>query len=146
MGVALASDAVDGVIARRWRAETELGAELDRWGDGLTACLGCVGVYFLWPDLVEREWRWALLAIAGYSLTGLSRLLYPAGKHVRPSWTAKVLTWALPFSLWPLVQGIAAWPAQGAAALQFAVGLGRVVWSRRGAAGEAKLARQEARS
>lgn len=146
LGAALVSDAVDGVIARRWRAQTELGARLDRWGDGLTAGLAVVGVYFLWPQLVEREWRWVLLAIAGYALTGFSRLLHPASAAARPASFAKALTWVLPISLWPLVQEIAAWPFQAGAALQFAIGLGRVCVSRRGVVEEAKLTAQEAGS
>lgn len=146
LSVAVVSDAVDGVIARRWRVQSELGARLDRWGDGLTAILAVVGVYFLWPQLVEREWRWTLLAMAGYALTGLSRLLHPASAGARPGWLAKVLTWVLPVSLWPLVHDIAAWPFQAASALQFAIGLGRVCVSRRGVAEEAKLAAQEAAS
>lgn len=127
LGTVLTTDLVDGFLARRWRAVSELGARLDRWGDGLTASLGAVGVFFLWPHAIEREWPWAWCAAGGYLLIGLQRWMQPPVAKNYPRWPAKVLGLALPLSLVPLIQGWAAWPFQGAAALQAAVGLWKLV-------------------
>lgn len=127
LATALITDALDGEIARRWRVESELGARLDRWGDGLTTSLGALGVFFLWPAVVEREWPWALVAVGGYSLVALQRLMLPAGAKTHPGWIAKLLAWLVPASLVPLINGWAEWPWQAAVALQAALALWRLL-------------------
>ena len=124
---ALATDALDGVLARKWKAETELGARLDHWGDALTTVLGAVGVFFLWPHVVEREWVSAFVAVSGYGLAGVGRIMRPEDPPSCRGWTAKLLAWLMPVSLLPLVNEIAAWPFQAAAALQLALGVWRVI-------------------
>ncbi len=125
--VTVVTDLVDGAIARKWRAVSEIGRRLDRWGDGLTATLGAVGVFFLWPQAIEREWPWASCAVAGYLLIGLRRWLRPAPAKSFPRWPVKVLGLLLPVSLVPLIQGWASWPFQAAAALHAAVGIWKLV-------------------
>ncbi len=125
--VALATDALDGLLARRWKAESELGARLDHWGDALTAVLGGVGVFFLWPQVVEREWVAAVVAVVGYALAGAGRVMQPEDPPGCRGWIAKLLSWLVPVSLVPLVTGVAAWPFEAAAALQLALGVWRVI-------------------
>jgi len=116
-----------GCVARRWKAETELGARLDHWGDALTATLGAVGVFFLWPLVVEREWVAATVAVGGYLLAGVGRVMRPEDPPSCRGWVAKLLSLLMPVSLLPLVNDVAAWPFQAAAALQLALGVWRVV-------------------
>lgn len=118
LSAALLTDIVDGPLARRWRVESALGRRLDRWGDGLTMTMGATGVFFLWPHPMEREWPWALLALTGYGMMGLQRLILPATAKSRPRWPAKVASLAMPISLVPLILEIAVWPFQAAAVLQ----------------------------
>ncbi len=125
--VTLVTDALDGVLARRWKAETELGARLDHWGDALTASLGAVGVFFLWPQVVEREWVSAAVAVGGYLLAGAGRVMQPEDSPNCRGPVAKLLSLFLPVSLLPLVNDVAAWPFQAAAALQLALGVWRVI-------------------
>ncbi len=131
LAVTVATDLVDGVFARKWRAESELGRRLDRWGDGLTAALGAVGVFFLWPQVIEREWPWALAAAGGYLMIGLQRWIQPATANSYSRWPVKVLGLLLPASLVPLIQGWSEWPFQVAAVMQAAVG----AWKLMGALG-----------
>lgn len=133
LGVTLVMDVLDGSLARSGGAESELGRRLDRWGDGLTATLGAVGVFFLWPHVIEREWPWAVAAASGYLMIGVQRWMQPATATSYSRWPAKVLGMALPVSLVPLINGWAAWPFQAAAALQAAVG----VWKLMSALGRA---------
>jgi Phosphatidylglycerophosphate synthase len=141
LAATLVTDAIDGVLARRWKAETELGARLDHWGDVLTATLGVVGVFFLWPQVVEREWVSAAVAVGGYVAAGVGRLLQPEDPPSCRGWTAKLLSWLLPASLLPLVNDVATWPFQAAAALQLALGVWRVI---RASAMNAKKKTEEA--
>ncbi len=119
----LLTDLFDGVLARRWRAESELGRRLDRWGDGLAMVMGATGVFFLWPEVAEREWRWMLLALAGYGLIGVQRALLPAEAKSRPSWIFKLLSLAVPVSLVPLILEASPWPFRVAAGLQAIAGI-----------------------
>ena len=131
LGVALMTDLLDGVLARAWKAETALGRRLDRWGDGLTMVLGAIGVSFLWPDIVERETGWVLVALTGYVLVGLHRFLQPASAASHPSWVAKVLGLLVPVSLVPLLTGWEALPFHLAAVTHAAVGLQKLVMTER---------------
>lgn len=45
MLISLATDAVDGFLARRWKQETRFGARLDALADSLTLGAGLVGVW-----------------------------------------------------------------------------------------------------
>jgi phosphatidylglycerophosphate synthase len=83
---AILTDALDGFLARRLKAESEMGRRLDRWGDALTVSLGAVGIYFLWPAEIENEWQATLLALAGYFVVGVDRLWLRPDRDNRPSW------------------------------------------------------------
>jgi CDP-diacylglycerol--glycerol-3-phosphate 3-phosphatidyltransferase len=51
-GAALASDVVDGFVARRFSATSEAGARLDSWGDLATYAVLPLCAWWLWPDRV----------------------------------------------------------------------------------------------
>lgn len=64
LGCSLATDFFDGLLARAWQQETELGAQLDLWGDvGVLLSLP-VGMCFLWPEVLRRE-SWFIAAVVG---------------------------------------------------------------------------------
>lgn len=134
LAVSLVSDTLDGWLARRWNVTSAVGQRLDRWGDGLTLIVGTLGVCFLWLEIVEREWHWGLIAVAGYLMCGLQRLIEPAVERSRPGWVGRLCGWALPLSLVPLLMGQAAWPFQAAAVLQAALGGWKLASARRAAA------------
>jgi CDP-diacylglycerol--glycerol-3-phosphate 3-phosphatidyltransferase len=144
--LALATDVIDGACARAWEAESRLGCRLDRWGDGLTMVLGAIGVFFLWPGAVERDWEAALAALAGYALIGLQRWRVPAASATPTRWWCRLASWAVPVSLVPWLGFDEPWAFRGAAALHLLMGLGRLVgvWtSRPGSAATGLSAAQE---
>ncbi|MDQ7017059.1 MAG: CDP-alcohol phosphatidyltransferase family protein [Gammaproteobacteria bacterium] len=55
LGVALLSDLLDGFLARLLNQVTEFGALLDSWGDFATYWVMTIGVWWLWPEVIERE-------------------------------------------------------------------------------------------
>ena len=62
--VALITDALDGFLARRLHAESELGRKLDSWGDYAVVAAVAYGLWELWPDLVHREAAWLIIGLA----------------------------------------------------------------------------------
>lgn len=127
LGVTLVSDALDGRIARLWHAETPLGARLDRWGDALTMIATAIGMDFLWPGVIEAEWTWALVALAGYLLIGVKRLLSPSDSVNRPAWYATAISWFIPLSLIPLLVAGNPWPFRYAAVVHWIVAGAKVL-------------------
>jgi CDP-diacylglycerol--glycerol-3-phosphate 3-phosphatidyltransferase len=66
--LSLASDALDGFLARRLGQVSEWGAQLDSWGDLATYLAAPIGAWLLWPSLVRREQPFILLGLAGFLL------------------------------------------------------------------------------
>jgi len=59
----LLSDALDGIIARALNQTSELGAKLDSYGDILTYLTAPLAIWWLFPDIVEREKIYIVSAI-----------------------------------------------------------------------------------
>lgn len=59
----LASDVLDGIVARRLGQATEFGARLDQWGDFALWLSLPLAVWWLWPDVVRREAPYAAIAV-----------------------------------------------------------------------------------
>jgi CDP-diacylglycerol--glycerol-3-phosphate 3-phosphatidyltransferase len=130
LAIAMATDVLDGFLARQWRVESEIGRKLDHWGDMLTVSLGAMGVYFLWPQVIEAEWQWALAAFAGYALSGLRRIVQAEDKRERPNVFLKVGCWLVPAALISLIAGWTPWPFRAAALIQLAFGSVRLLAAR----------------
>ena len=118
LGVAIVTDALDGFLAQRWNAVSEIGRRLDHWGDALTTTLGALGIYFLWPAQVESEWPWAVLALFAYLGLGIDRLIRRPDRESNPSWWEKALAMILPLSLIPFIMEWSPWGFRVAALLQ----------------------------
>jgi len=123
MGVALLTDALDGLLARRWDAKSEIGRRLDHWGDALTMTLGALGVYFLWPVRIEAEWQAALLALVGYAVLGIDRLWRRPDLERTPNAWGRISALAVPISLILLIIDWSPWPFRAAATLQALIAL-----------------------
>jgi phosphatidylglycerophosphate synthase len=123
MGVALLTDALDGLLARRWNAKSEIGRRLDHWGDALTMTLGALGVYFLWPVRIEAEWQAALLALVGYAVLGIDRLWRRPDLERTPNAWGRISALAVPISLILLIIDWSPWPFRAAATLQALIAL-----------------------
>ncbi len=89
-GIGLASDIADGAIARYFDQETELGAQLDQWGDFALWVSFPLAAFWLWPEVVRREAVYVVLAIACLLIpTAIAYLKYREvpGYH---TWAAKL--------------------------------------------------------
>jgi phosphatidylglycerophosphate synthase len=115
--IALLTDALDGFLARRWNAGSELGRKLDSAADYLTMITGIAGIALLWPDIMQRELAWVvagLMAFFAVIVYGLVRLGRAPCYH---TWASKALAVACAFSLVPLLAGWTALPFRVAMAL-----------------------------
>lgn len=54
----LLSDVADGYLARKLNQVSELGAQLDSWGDLAIYVTAPIGVWWLWPERIQPE-AWA---------------------------------------------------------------------------------------
>jgi phosphatidylglycerophosphate synthase len=122
-GMALVTDALDGFLARRLQAESDLGRRLDSWGDYAMTAAVVLAVWRLWPAVMQREWPWFLttlagcLAIVAYGLIRWRRVL---GYH---TWLAKGMAIVLPPAVVVVLAGWSAVPFHCAVGLQVLCGL-----------------------
>ncbi|MEY2877815.1 MAG: hypothetical protein RLZZ15_195 [Verrucomicrobiota bacterium] len=125
--IALLTDALDGFLARRWNAGSELGRKLDSAADYLTMITGIAGIALLWPDIMHRELAWVVAGLTAFFAVivyGLVRLGRAPCYH---TWASKALGVACAFSLVPLLAGWTALPFRIAMALLVLGGLEEIV-------------------
>ncbi|HET8649033.1 MAG TPA: CDP-alcohol phosphatidyltransferase family protein [Gemmatimonadales bacterium] len=115
---ALATDALDGLLARWLDATSELGKRLDSWGDYILVAAALPGLVVLWPDLMRREAAWLVLAVVAYfapTVWGLVRSGRIPALHTRMS---KALAVGMAIALPVLLLGGPALPFRVLCALQ----------------------------
>lgn len=118
----LLTDALDGYLARRLHAQSELGRKLDSFADYLTMITGIAGIALLWPAIMQRELRWVtvgLVAFFAVVVYGFVRLGRAPCYH---TWASKALAVACGLSIIPLLAEWSALPFHVAMALLVACG------------------------
>ena len=114
----LLSDVLDGVVARRFGLETELGAQLDQWGDFALWGALPLAAWWLWPEILRREAPYVVLAIVCLLLpTALAYVKYREvpGYH---TWSAKTSAVLMGVSVPLLLVFDVPWPFRIAALWQ----------------------------
>lgn len=89
-GLGLASDVLDGALARRLHQESDFGARLDQWADFAIWVSFPLGAWWLWPEIVRREAAYVICAVTCLLLpTAIAYAKYRAvpGYH---TWSAKL--------------------------------------------------------
>lgn len=106
----LASDAVDGFLARHLHQESRIGAVLDTCGDVTMYIAAAVGGWILWPELIRQEAAFIITALA---LIGLSAFLSLLKHHKLPSyhtWSAKFATAVIGIAALLMFAGLSSLP------------------------------------
>jgi CDP-diacylglycerol--glycerol-3-phosphate 3-phosphatidyltransferase len=87
---ALASDMIDGFLARRLKLDSEIGAKLDSWSDLCMYVSAAIGVWLLWPQFIRQERVCTVAVVFGYVVP----ILFGFAKYRRltsyHTWGAKV--------------------------------------------------------
>jgi phosphatidylglycerophosphate synthase len=118
LAAAFVSDALDGLLARVLKAETEFGRKLDSWADYVVMIVAVFGLWSLWPEYVYREAAWlvtgfvAFFAVVVYGLVRWRRIL---AYH---TWASKTLAVGLALALAALLMGWSAVPLHVVVVLQ----------------------------
>lgn len=90
LAISLATDALDGYLARLLNQTSELGVKLDSWGDLLTYFTMMAGLYLIWPHHFHSEF-WFLVLGTGFYMLPMVASLFKFG--VLPkfhTWAAKL--------------------------------------------------------
>ncbi|MEI6464435.1 MAG: CDP-alcohol phosphatidyltransferase family protein [Verrucomicrobiota bacterium] len=114
----LLTDALDGYLARRLNARSDLGRKLDSAADYLTLTIGLAGIALLWPDIMRREMPWIVAALASFFaviVVGFGRLGRAPCYH---TWISKFGVVGCALSLIPLLSGGTAGPFHALTVLQ----------------------------
>ncbi|MDZ7747904.1 MAG: CDP-alcohol phosphatidyltransferase family protein [Halofilum sp. (in: g-proteobacteria)] len=120
---AVLSDAVDGWLARRLGATSRLGARLDSLADYAVYVAVPLGGWWLWPEIVAREWSWFALVVVGYALPGALALLRFRRLSAYHTWSAKLAVALLSVAVLVLFAGGPAWPLHVGAPVALLAGL-----------------------
>lgn len=114
IAAALATDALDGFLARRLKAFSEFGRKLDSAADYVTLVTGVWGIALLWPDVMRRELPWVVTGLAAFLAVivyGFVRLGRAPCYH---TWASKAGAMVCPLTLVPLLMGGTAAPFHAA--------------------------------
>ncbi len=117
LGTSVLSDFADGYLARKLDQITELGAQLDSWGDLAIYLAVPVCAWWLWPELILQEAPVVIIVGVSYTLTTAIRLLrYRPHKsfHTR---SGKLSGVRLGCGALLLLTGVSVWPLRFATAV-----------------------------
>lgn len=129
LAASFATDAIDGVLARRTGQVSRFGAMLDSWADVTVYGTVAVSVALLWPGLVRTEAPAVAAVVASFTvpaLVGLARFRRFTSYHTR---LVKVAVAATAVGLYLLLLGVSPWPFRLAAGLAVLAGLEEVAIS-----------------
>ncbi|MCB1740141.1 MAG: CDP-alcohol phosphatidyltransferase family protein [Gammaproteobacteria bacterium] len=115
LALALATDLVDGPIARLYGQVSTFGARLDSFADFLIYATVTLGAWWLWPDFVRAELLWIGLIVASIvlpTLAGIVKFRTITSYHV---WSVKLAAVLTGVSLYLVLLGGPAWPFRIAA-------------------------------
>jgi len=106
------TDILDGFAARLLHQESELGALLDSSGDLVIYTIMAISIWWLWPEIVQREKTVIILAIISFAapvLVGLIKFHAFTRYH---TWLVKVAVVTIGLAFFILFIFDIAWPFQ----------------------------------
>jgi CDP-diacylglycerol--glycerol-3-phosphate 3-phosphatidyltransferase len=106
----LLSDAVDGLLARRFELVSPLGAKLDSWGDLAIYSTLPLCVWWLWPEVIASQFGYVVAVLAAFCLpiaVGLAKFRRLTSYH---TWGAKASAVLMGGALLVLFSGGPDWP------------------------------------
>lgn len=123
LGVALATDAIDGFLARRLHADSDFGRKFDSFADYLMMLTGLAGIALLWPEIVRRELIWVATGVGAFFAAVVYGFIRIGRAPCYHTWASKALAVLTALSLIPLLAEWSATPFHVAIVLQVLAGL-----------------------
>ena len=106
------TDILDGLAARLLKQESELGALLDSSGDLVIYTVMAISIWWLWPEIVHREWVVIVLATLSFitpPLIGIIKFHAFTSYH---TWLVKAAVVSIGLAFFILFIFDIAWPFQ----------------------------------
>jgi CDP-diacylglycerol--glycerol-3-phosphate 3-phosphatidyltransferase len=108
--ISLATDAIDGFIARKLDMTSELGAKLDSLGDLAVDLTVPLCAWWLCPEIIKREAFFVLLAIGAFWLPILIVLIKFGEISSYHTWATKIQAVLMCSAIFLLFMADIAWP------------------------------------
>lgn len=117
LAVAFLTDLLDGWTARLTGQVSEFGAVLDSWADVITYLTIALSCWWLWPEIVAREWFYVALIVASCLLPSAAGLLKFGRFTSYHTWGVKLAAASMGGSLYLMFLGGPVWPFRIAAVI-----------------------------
>jgi len=121
------TDVLDGYLARRMNLVSQLGAQLDSWGDFFVYSTMAISAWLLWPDIIVGEQAYIILIILCFTvpvLVGLIKFRKLTSYHTLSVKVAVAVTFVAYILLFT---GLLNWPVKVAAACCFYAGIEQIL-------------------
>ncbi|WP_341328264.1 CDP-alcohol phosphatidyltransferase family protein [Methylotuvimicrobium sp. KM2] len=115
--VAFLTDLLDGWTARLTGQVSEFGAVLDSWADVITYLTIALSCWWLWPEIVAREWFYVVLIVASCLLPSAAGLLKFGRFTSYHTWGVKLAAASMGGSLYLMFLSGPIWPFRVAAVI-----------------------------
>jgi CDP-diacylglycerol--glycerol-3-phosphate 3-phosphatidyltransferase len=99
MGFSLSTDILDGYIARKFGQPSESGARLDTWADFAVCSTFPYCAWTLWPDAVQSNLSFVIIAITGYFVPFLAGFMKFGKLPSYHTYSAKIAAVIMPVSI-----------------------------------------------
>ncbi|MHC3993368.1 CDP-alcohol phosphatidyltransferase family protein [Thiomicrolovo sp. ZZH C-3] len=110
LSLMLLSDALDGFLARLLHQTSVLGAKLDSYGDYATYMAVVLGAWLQWPERIEREAPFILLAVAVFILPAVISIVKFKRFASYHTWITKVSAVVMSLGIFALLVFDLSWP------------------------------------
>lgn len=127
LAITLATDLLDGMVARLTGQVTQFGATLDSWADVITYLTIALCCWWLWPAMVSRELYYVGLIIASCLLPALAGYFKFGHFTSYHTWAVKIAAAAMGLTLYVLFLGGPTWPFRLAAVLCIVAAIEEIV-------------------
>lgn len=121
--ISLLTDALDGYLARRFNAFSELGRKLDSAADYVTMVTGLAGIALLWPEIVRRELPWVVTGLVAFFAVIIYGFIVLGRAPCYHTWASKTGAVVCPITLVPLLNEWTALPFHAAMIMLVVTGL-----------------------
>jgi phosphatidylglycerophosphate synthase len=120
LAASLVTDALDGFLARRLHAHSELGRKLDSVADYAVVVTAIAGIGLLWPEIARRELPWIASGLGAFFAVIVFGLVRTGHAPCYHTWVAKTATMGTALALVPLLLEWSAGPFHAMVGLQLA--------------------------
>jgi phosphatidylglycerophosphate synthase len=127
LAITFLSDLLDGMAARFTGQVSKFGATLDSWADVIIYLTIAVCCWWLWPDMVRREWFYVAMIVASCllpAIAGFGKFGCFTSYH---TWAVKLAAGSMGLSLYVLFFGGPVWPFRVAALLCMAAAIEEMI-------------------